>query len=85
MTSVTVVDGGRDDDEWGENSEEEVVIWSHDIRTAAVDDGRDVSRRGFDSHPRGLLVASLANLAISYNVVRKNWILYLSGREKITG
>ena len=26
-------------------------------------------RRGKDGHPRGLLIASLANLAISYNVV----------------
>lgn len=82
--SVTVVEvSGDDDEEWGE--EDEVVVWSKGVHdTAAMANGGDTSgsfhhsstavgnptgRRGHGGHPRGLLVASLANLAISYNVV----------------
>lgn len=76
MPSVTVeiVRDGDDDDEWGD--EEEVVVWSNDLHNDSngggahsVDIDVDVPR-GEGGHPRGLLVASLANLAISYNVVR---------------
>lgn len=83
MASVTVVEvTGDDDDEWGD--EEEVVVWSNDLNgthgntnnngsslgTHDVEVDEDGRRgRGEDGHPRGLLIASLANLAISYNVV----------------
>lgn len=84
MASVTVVEvTGDDDDEWGD--EEEVVVWSNDLNgthgnnnnnngsslgTHDVEaDGDGRRGRGEDGHPRGLLIASLANLAISYNVV----------------
>lgn len=80
MPSVTVVEVDKDDDdEWGD--EEEVVVWSNDLH--ATNGGGDSFRahtvdidmavgegRGSGGHPRGLLIASLANLAISYNVVR---------------
>lgn len=40
------------------------------LSTHDVEVGEDGTRgRGEDGHPRGLLIASLANLAISYNVV----------------
>lgn len=80
--SVTVVEvGGDDDDEWGE--EEEVVVWSKGVETATaayggdsihgsngdIDNAAGTSTRDRGGHPRGLLIASLANLAISYNVV----------------
>lgn len=77
MPSVTVeiVQDGDDDDEWGE--EEEVVVWSNDLHhdpnaggVHNVDIDIDLPRGQGGGHPRGLLVASLANLAISYNVVR---------------
>lgn len=81
--SVTVVEvGGDDDDEWGE--EEEVVVWSNGVDTATGgyggvsnhhSSGSSVDTAGGTGrdqggHPRGLMIASLANLAISYNVVR---------------
>lgn len=78
MTSVKVVEirGDDDDDEWGD--EEEVVVWSNDLNGTASRGERDSSGMQTSSgnscerggHPRGLLIASLANLAISYNVVR---------------
>lgn len=82
--SVTVVEvSGDDDEEWGE--EDEVVVWSKGVQdSAAISNGdrgsgsvhhsrgsvdSPAGRRGQGGHPRGLLIASLANLAISYNVV----------------
>lgn len=72
--SVTVVEvTGDEDEEWGD--EDEVVVWSKnstDTQGSALDSD-NVGVRGKQQgghHPRGLLVASLANLAISYNVVR---------------
>lgn len=81
--SVTVVEGsGDDDEEWGE--EDEVVVWSKGVNDEGATNGVGsgpfhhgssssvenlASRREHGAHPRGLLIASLANLAISYNVV----------------
>lgn len=74
---------GDDDDEWGD--EEEVVVWtnnSRDITSSTILNGENRDDNGSSvpdaagvmreqaGHPRGLLIASLANLAISYNVVR---------------
>lgn len=78
------------DDEWGEDEEEEVVVWSNDIHDAAATAPTAVnhsSSNSFHPHSSGivsnvagggkrdpgghpLLIASVANLAISYNVVR---------------
>lgn len=74
-TSITVVVSGDDDEEWGE--EDEVVVWSKGVHDTAANrrsgDSSSVDnptgRREHGGHPRGLLIASLANLAISYNVV----------------
>lgn len=73
--SVTVVEVTRDEDEeWGD--EDEVVVWSKNstnTQGSALDGDNSVGVRGKQhggGHHRGLLVASLANLAISYNVVR---------------
>lgn len=80
--SVTVVEvSGDDDEEWGE--EDEVVVWSKGVQDTAISNGDSrgsfhhssgsvdspAGRREQGAHPRGLLIASLANLAISYNVV----------------
>ncbi|CAM9289765.1 unnamed protein product [Ectocarpus sp. 13 AM-2016] len=71
--SITVVEvTGNEDDEWGD--EDVVVVWSKNSTNTqgSALDGDNVGVRGKQEgghHPRGLLVASLANLAISYNVV----------------
>ncbi|CAM9151456.1 unnamed protein product [Ectocarpus sp. 8 AP-2014] len=71
--SITVVEvTGDEDEEWGD--EDEVVVWSKNSTNTqgSALDGDNVGVRGKQQgrhHPRGLLVASLANLAISYNVV----------------
>lgn len=76
--SVTVLGAqGDDDDEWGD--EEEVVVWTKNSKDITILNGGNGDSSGVAEagpmraqagHPRGLLIASLANLAISYNVVR---------------
>ncbi|CAM9365980.1 unnamed protein product [Ectocarpus fasciculatus] len=72
--SITVVEvTGDEDEEWGD--EDEVVVWSKNstnTQGSALDGDDNVhgvrGKQQGGGH-RGLLVASLANLAISYNVV----------------
>lgn len=79
--SVTVVDTLGDGEEDWRHGEEEVVVWSNGGETLQHSNGEalgssttevdvDHPPAGRDSHPRALFIASLANLGISYNVVR---------------
>ncbi|CAM9493408.1 unnamed protein product [Scytosiphon promiscuus] len=85
--SVTVMGvQGDDDDEWGE--EEEVVVWTRNSADITILNGENGDSSGVANaglmreqggHPRGLLIASLANLAISYNVVNVGLALKMMG------
>lgn len=88
---------GDDDEEWGEEDEVVVWSKGvHDTTATANGDSRRSSfhhsgsgsvdhspagRREEGGHPRGLLIASLANLAISYNVVSELRFLPISNRS----
>lgn len=90
--SVTVVDKFGDGEEDWRHGEEEVVVWSNGAgktlqhskgealgsSTSEIDVGHPCAGR--DSHSRALLIASLANLGISYNVVRDRQ-MYLFRRK----
>lgn len=90
--SVTIVDKLEDCEEDWRHGEEEVVVWSNGGETLQHANGEalsssttavdvDHSPTGRDSHPGALLIASLANLGISYNVVRDLKICLFSKRR----
>lgn len=60
----------NDDDEWGEADEEVIVLSANPMDLVQTGVARGTHGLERASRRSDLLVASLANLAISYNVVR---------------